>query len=113
MRKSTDLLPGTLDMLILKAVSLKPLHGYGVLLRIRQISGDALEIPQGSLYPALYRLEHQDLIVAEWVQSDNNRRAKYYTLTAAGRRRLREETAGWNRLATAISAALKTTPEEV
>jgi PadR family transcriptional regulator, regulatory protein PadR len=113
MRKSTDLLPGTLDMLILKAVSLKPLHGYGVLLRIRQISGDALEIPQGSLYPALYRLEHQDLIVAEWGQSDNNRRAKYYTLTTAGRRRLREETAGWNRLAAAIGAALKTTPEEV
>ena len=113
MRKSTDLLPGTLDMLILKAVSLKPLHGYGVLLRIRQISGDALEIPQGSLYPALYRLEHQDLIAAEWGQSDNNRRAKYYTLTPAGRRCLREETAGWNRLATAIGAALKTTPEEV
>jgi transcriptional regulator len=100
-------------MLILKAVSLKPLHGYGVLLRIRQISGDALEIPQGSLYPALYRLEHQDLIVSEWAQSENNRRAKYYTLTAAGRRRLREETAGWNRLASAIAAALKTTPEEV
>lgn len=113
MAKTTDLLPGTLDLLILKAVSLKPLHGYGVLLRIRQISGDALEIPQGSLYPALYRLEHQDLIVAEWRQSDNNRRAKYYTLTAAGRRRLCEETAGWNRLATAIAAALNTTPEEV
>jgi transcriptional regulator len=111
--KTTDLLPGTLDLLILKAVSLKPLHGYGVLLRIRQISGDALEIPQGSLYPALYRLEHQDLIVAEWRQSENNRRAKYYTLTAAGRRRLREETAGWNRLASAIAAALNTTPEEV
>jgi PadR family transcriptional regulator PadR len=111
--KTTDLLPGTLDLLILKAVSLKPLHGYGVLLRIRQISGEALEIPQGSLYPALYRLEHQDLIVAEWRQSENNRRAKYYTLTAAGRRRLREETAGWNRLATAIAAALNTTPEEV
>src|SRR5580658_2744147 len=113
MRKSTDLLPGTLDMLILKAVSLKPLHGYGVLLRIRQISGDALEIPQGSLYPALYRLEHQDLIVAEWGQSDNNRRAKYYTLTTAGRRRLREETAGWNRLTSAIAAALNATSEEV
>jgi PadR family transcriptional regulator PadR len=111
--KTTDLLPGTLDLLILKAVSLKPLHGYGVLLRIRQISGQALEIPQGSLYPALYRLEHQDLIVAEWRQSENNRRAKYYTLTAAGRRRLREETAGWNRLASAIAAALNTTPEEV
>lgn len=113
MGKTADLLPGTLDMLILKAVSLKPLHGYGVLLRIQQISGDALEIPQGSLYPALYRLEHQDLIAAEWAQTENNRRAKYYTLTAAGRRRLREETAGWNRLATAIASALNTTPEEV
>ena len=113
MGKTADLLPGTLDMLILKAVSLKPLHGYGVLQRIRQISGDALEIPQGSLYPALYRLEHQDLIAAEWGQSDNNRRAKYYTLTAAGRRRLREETAGWNRLAAAMAAALATTSEEV
>ena len=113
MRKTTDVLPGTLDMLILKAVSLKPLHGYGVLLRIRQISRDALEIPQGSLYPALYRLEHNDLIVAEWGQSENNRRAKYYTLTAAGRRRLRDETAGWNRLATAIAAAMNTTSEEV
>jgi PadR family transcriptional regulator, regulatory protein PadR len=92
---------------------LKPLHGYGVLLRIQQISGDALEIPQGSLYPALYRLEHQDLVVAEWGQTENNRRAKYYTLTAAGRRRLREETAGWNRLASAIASALNTTPEEV
>ena len=113
MDKTADLLPGTLDMLILKAVSLKPLHGYGVLLRIRQISGDALQIPQGSLYPALYRLEHQGLIAAEWGVSENNRRAKYYTLTAAGRRRLREETAGWNRLASAITAALNTTPEEV
>ena len=113
MGKTADLLPGTLDMLILKAVSLNPLHGYGVLQRIRQISGDALEIPQGSLYPAVYRLEHQGLIEAEWGVSDNNRRAKYYTLTAAGRRRLREETAGWNRLATAIASALSTTPEEV
>lgn len=113
MGKTADLLPGTLDMLILKAVSLKPLHGYGVLQRIRQISGDALEIPQGSLYPAVYRLEHQGLIDAEWGVSDNNRRAKYYTLTAAGRRRLREEAAGWNRLASAIASALNTTPEEV
>ena len=111
--KTAELLPGTLDMLILKAVSLAPLHGYGVLLRIQQISGDALEIPQGSLYPALYRLEHQDLISSEWGQSENNRRAKYYTLTAVGRRRLREETAGWNRLASAIAAALNTTSEEV
>ncbi len=100
-------------MLILKSVSLNPLHGYGVLLRIRQISREALDIPQGSLYPALYRLEHQGFIAAEWGQSENNRRAKYYTLTAAGRRRLREETAGWNRLVSAISAALNTTSEEL
>ena len=113
MGKTAELLPGTLDMLILKAVSLKPLHGYGVLQRIQQISGDALEIPQGSLYPALYRLEHQELIAAEWGVSENNRRAKYYTLTVAGRRRLRHETAGWNRLASAITAALSATPEEV
>jgi PadR family transcriptional regulator, regulatory protein PadR len=111
--KTADLLPGTLDMLILKAVSLKPLHGYGVLLRIRQISGEALEIPQGSLYPALYRLEHQALISAKWGVSENGRRAKYYTVTTAGRRRLHEETAGWNRLAAAIAAALNTSAEEV
>jgi PadR family transcriptional regulator, regulatory protein PadR len=110
---SAELLPGTLDMLILKAVSLRPLHGYGVLLRIRQISGDALEIPQGSLYPALYRLEQQGLIDAECGQSDNNRRARFYTVTAAGRRRLREETAGWKRLAAAVSAALDTTADEI
>jgi transcriptional regulator len=113
MGKSADLLPGTLDMLILKAVSLKPLHGYGVLLRIRQISKDALDIPQGSLYPALYRLEHQGLIVAEWGESDNRRKAKYYTLTPSGRKRLREEAAGWNRLAAAIAAALDATPDKV
>src|SRR6185436_8618577 len=111
MGKNADLLPGTLDMLILKAVSLAPLHGYGILLRIRQISGDALDIPQGSLYPALYRLDEQRLIAAEWGQSENNRRAKFYTLTAAGRRRLKDEAAGWNRLATAIAAALDATPE--
>jgi transcriptional regulator len=113
MAKAAELLPGTLDMLILKAVSLKPMHGYGVLLRIRQISGEAFEIPQGSLYPALYRLEHQALIEAEWGQSDNGRRAKYYTITTAGRRRLREETAGWNRLSAAMAAALRTSPDEV
>jgi transcriptional regulator len=113
LRKTADLLPGTLDMLILKAVSLTPLHGYGVLLRIRQISGNALDIPQGSLYPALYRLEHQGLLAAEWGESENNRRAKFYTLTASGRRRLREETASWNRLASAIGAALKTAPDQV
>ena len=113
MSKTADVLPGTLDLLILKAVSLAPLHGYGVLLRIRQISKDAFAIPQGSLYPALYRLERDELIAAEWGQSENNRRAKFYTLTTAGRRRLREETAGWDRLAAAMSAALKATAEEV
>jgi len=112
MPKTAELLPGTLDMLILKAVSLEPLHGYGVLLRIQQISGGALDIPQGSLYPALYRLEQQELIAASWGQSENNRRAKYYTLTAAGRRRLREETASWNRLAAAIATALNAVPGE-
>ena len=113
MSKTAELLPGTLDMLILKALSLTPLHGYGVLQRIQQISGDALEVPQGSLYPALYRLEHQELIAAAWGVSEKNRRAKYYTLTAAGRRRLRAETAGWNRLASAITAALSASAEEV
>src|ERR1700741_2136804 len=113
MAKTAEILPGTLDLLILKAVSLKPLHGYGVLLRIQQISGNALSVPQGSLYPALYRLEHQGLIAAEWGTSDNNRKAKYYTLTTAGRRRLREEAAAWNRLADAIAAAMRTTPDEV
>ena len=109
MTKSAELLPGTLDMRILKAVSLKPLHGYGVLLRIRQISRNALDIPQGSLYPALYRLEHQGLINAKWGASDNNRKAKFYNLTVTGRRRLDEEAAGWNRLAEAIGAALNAT----
>jgi transcriptional regulator len=113
MHKTADLLPGTLDMLILKAVSLKPLHGYGVLLRIGQISKNALQIPQGSLYPALYRLEHQGLITAKWGESENKRKAKYYTVTRAGRRRLRDETAGWNRLASAIAAALEATADEV
>ena len=87
MTPKVQLLPGTLDILILKAVSLGKLHGYGVLLRIEQISGGALEIQQGALYPALYRLEHQGLIAGEWGTSDNNRRAKYYRLTAAGRKR--------------------------
>jgi transcriptional regulator len=113
MDKTADLLPGTLDMLILKAVSLKPLHGYGVLLRIGQISKDALQIPQGSLYPALHRLEHQGLLTARWGESENKRKAKYYTVTPAGRKRLRDETAGWNRLASAIAAALEATPDEV
>lgn len=113
MTRPTDLLPGTLDMLILKAVSLRPLHGYGILLRIGQISGNALQIQQGSLYPALYRLEQQELISSEWGASDNNRRAKYYTITPAGRRRLKDERLGWERLTAAIAAALNTTPSEV
>ena len=113
MAKTTELLPGTLDMLILKAVSLRPLHGYGVLLRIGQISGDALQIQQGSLYPALYRLERQGLIGAEWGESDNNRKAKFYTITAAGRRRLKEETASWDRLVAAIASAMNASPSEV
>ena len=107
------ILPGTLDLLILKAVSLGPLHGYGVLLRIEQISGRALAIEQGALYPALARLERQRLLDAEWGTSDNNRKAKYYRLTAAGRKRLREATDGWERLVTAMTAALKTTAGEV
>ena len=108
-----DLLPGTLDLLILKAVSLGRLHGYGVLLRIQQISGGALEIQQGALYPALYRLERQGLIESEWGTSDNNRRAKFYRLTAGGRARLGEETASWNRTAEAIALALSATRREI
>src|SRR5262245_44341861 len=113
MPRQRDIHPGMLEMLILKAVSLKPLHGYGVLLRIAQISGGALDIPQGSLYPALYRLEQQGLIDAEWGDSENNRKAKYYTLTPAGRKRLREETADWHKLTSAVSAVLDATPEEI
>ncbi len=107
-----ELLQGTLDLLILKAVSLGPLHGYGVLLRIQQISGEELVIQQGSLYPALYRLEHQGAITSEWGESDNNRRAKYYKLTRAGRERLGAETKKWNRMAGVIGAILSTTMEE-
>ena len=108
-----DLLQGTLDMLVLKAVSLGPLHGYGVLLRIQQISQNRLEIQQGSLYPALYRLEHQGWITSEWGESENNRKAKYYRLTAAGKRRLQTEVENWNRMADLMSAILGTTVEEV
>ncbi|HVT15575.1 MAG TPA: PadR family transcriptional regulator [Thermoanaerobaculia bacterium] len=113
MSRAADLLPGTLDLLILKALSLGPQHGYGVLLRIEQISGNRFQIEQGALYPALYRLEHQGLLEAEWGTSENNRRAKYYRLTAAGRRRLAEETAGWQRLVAAMSAALAARAGEV
>jgi PadR family transcriptional regulator, regulatory protein PadR len=111
--KQLDLLQGTLDMLILKAVSLGPLHGYGILLRIQQISKDCLEIQQGSLYPALYRLEHQGWITSEWGESDNKRKAKYYHLTAAGRRRLQSEAQRWNRMAEVIAGILRTKPGEV
>lgn len=111
--KQTELLQGTLDLLILKAVSLGPLHGYGVLLRIQQISGEELVIQQGSLYPALYRLEHQGAIASEWGDSENNRRAKYYRLTAAGRKRLDSETERWNRMAGIIAGILRATPESL
>jgi len=113
MGKQATLLPGTLDLLVLKAVSLGALHGYGVLLRIQQISGAALTIEQGALYPALYRLEHQGLLQTEWGTSENNRRAKYYSLTATGRKRLREETESWNRLVAAIGGALAARPQEM
>ena len=101
------LLPGTLDVLILKSVSLASEHGYGVLLRIQQITGGALLVEQGALYPALARLEHQGLLESEWGTSDNNRRAKYYRLTSSGRRRLKTETERWERLAVAMSRALR------
>jgi len=113
MNDQAQLLPGTLDLLILKAVSLGPLHGYGILLRRGQISGKARLIEQGALYPALFRLVRQDLLKASWGTSENNRRAKFYELTAAGRKRLRAETEGWNRLAGAIASALAAQPEEV
>jgi PadR family transcriptional regulator PadR len=113
MSGQAQLLPGTLDLLILKAVSLGPLHGYGVLLRIGQISERALLIEQGALYPALFRLVRQGLLKANWGTSENNRRAKFYELTSTGRKRLREETDGWNRLVSAIASALAAQPEEI
>ena len=113
MSKSADLLPGTLDLLILKSVSLGKLHGYAVLLRIEQISGGALLIQQGALYPALYRLESQGLIESEWGTSENNRRAKFYRLTPSGRQRLKEEATSWNRVAEAMAAVLRATAEEI
>jgi PadR family transcriptional regulator, regulatory protein PadR len=113
MDKQLDLLQGTLDMLILKAVSLSPLHGYGILLRIQQISKERLEIQQGSLYPALYRLEHHGWITSEWGESENKRRARYYRLTAAGKRRLQSEAERWNQMTAVIAGILQTTPEEL
>jgi transcriptional regulator len=112
MKSEAALIPGTLDLLILKAVSLGPLHGYGILQRIEQISGDALAIEQGALYPALARLERQRLLEAHWGTSDTNRKAKYYRLTAAGRKRLRDETDSWRRVVAAMTAALTAQPEE-
>ena len=113
MAGQAQILPGTLDLLILKAVSLGPLHGYGVLLRIEQISQGALLVEQGALYPALFRLVRQGLLKASWGTSDNNRRAKFYELRSAGKKRLREESNDWNRLAAAIASALNAKPEEV
>ena len=113
MATTTELLQGTLDLLILKAVSLRPEHGYGILLRIQQISRDTLQIQQGSLYPALYRLEHQGLLASDWGESENKRRAKFYRLTAAGRRRLKDEAAYWKRFSDAITLVLAAAPEDV
>ena len=113
MAPSTELLQGTLDLLILKAVSLGPLHGYGILLRIQQVSRDKLQIQQGSLYPALYRLEHQGFIVSQWGESENRRKAKYYRLTAAGRRRMTDELAYWKRFSEAMALVLDAVPGDV
>jgi transcriptional regulator len=111
--RQADLLPGNLDIVILKAISLGEVHGYGVLLRIGQISGGAIVVQQGALYPALYRLERQGLIESQWGTSENHRRAKFYRLSPLGRRRFGEEKASWNRLAAAIALALSATPQEV
>lgn len=108
-----ELLPGTLDLLILKAVSLGPQHGYGVLLRIEQISRGHLPVQQGTLYPALYRLEDRGFLATEWGTSENNRRAKFYRLTAEGRKQLRDERSSWEQVVAGITAALQATPESL
>ena len=113
MAVQAQLLPGTLDLLILRAVSLGPLHGYGILLRIGQISGNALLIEQGALYPGLFRLVRQGLLKTNWGTSENNRRAKFNELTDDGRKRLQEETESWNRLAAAMASALSVQPESI
>jgi PadR family transcriptional regulator, regulatory protein PadR len=105
--KPTDLVQGTLDLLILKTLALEAMHGWAIAQRIRQLSNDVLQVQQGSLYPALHRLEQQAWIKAEWGESENHRRAKYYSLTRAGRRQLETEAAGWERLSTAISAIVR------
>lgn len=110
---ASPVLPGTLDLLALKAISLGAEHGYGILTRIQRASGGALAVEQGALYPALYRLETQGLIDAEWGVSENNRRAKFYRLTATGKKRLGAEIAGWQRLVGAMQAVLETTPEQL
>jgi PadR family transcriptional regulator PadR len=111
--KQVDLLQGTLEILILKSVSLGPLHGYGILLRIQQISHERLEIPQGSFYVALYRIEHRGWIDGEWGESENKRRAKFYHLTAAGRRQLKKETEKWSRMTDVVGSILSATPEQI
>jgi transcriptional regulator len=103
-----DLLQGTLDMLILKVLARRPLHGYAVAESIQRLSEDVLSVGEGSLYPALYRLQHQGWISSEWGQSENNRRAKYYTLTKAGRKQLETEAAGWERMTLAIARIMQT-----
>jgi len=108
-KPKVDLLQGTLDLLILKTVGLEPMHGYGISQRIQQISKDVLRVQQGSLYPALYRLEQQGWIASQWSASDNNRRAKYYRLTKAGRKQLEAETSDWERLSAAVAQILQTT----
>jgi PadR family transcriptional regulator PadR len=108
MSKPTDLVQGTLDLLILKTIALEPMHGWGIAQRIRQISKGVLQVNQGALYPALHRLEQNGWIRAKWGESDNNRRAKYYALTAAGRKYLGQEQANWQRLSSAIGLVLKT-----
>lgn len=109
MTDSHALLSGTLELLILKALSLGEQHGYGVLLRVEQMTGGTLIIEQGALYPALHRLEHRGFVDTEWGTSENNRRAKFYCLTAAGRRQLKTETGRWNAIALAMTSALKAT----
>jgi PadR family transcriptional regulator len=106
--KPTDLLQGTLDLLILKTLALAPMHGWGITLRIQQISSEVLQVRPGALYPALHRLEHQGWIVAKWGDSAAGRRAKYYSLTRAGRRQLEREEGQWRRLSSAVTALLDT-----
>ena len=108
-RERADLLQGTLDMLILKALSLGPLHGYGVIQRIRQLSDEMLHVEQGSLYPALYRIEQKGWVKSQWDTHDTGRRAKFYTLTRAGRRQLEAEEASWDRLVLAVTKVRQAT----